>query len=199
MGRDATERFPPPSRRPRDLEGGSLMSWARESEGYLPRALSLRGSVAMEGPSLQKGSTTSLSESLGSPRRRGDGGARLPGVRHRRARRVHLLRAVVHLLVRGEPPTPAELAELKGKLRERRSLSADLARTVDALPGDRAPLEALRSLVSLLNDGSFAYPPTLDQGLALIARAPTLLCRYVRRAAGLEPVEPDPTLDHVAN
>jgi citrate synthase len=70
---------------------------------------------------------------------------------------------------------------------------------VDALPRDLGPLEALRTLVSAMGRPAFDYPPTRGQGLDLIAKAPTLLARYVRRSAGQSPVPPSTDLGQVAN
>ena len=107
--------------------------------------------------------------------------------------------AVVHLLIDGEPPTHSALETLRGELRSRRGLSIALQRAADALPAELPPLEALRSMVSTIGTRAFAYPPTREQGLELIAKAPSLVARIVRRRRGESPVAPDPELGHVAN
>lgn len=106
---------------------------------------------------------------------------------------------VVHLLLHGSPPSPDELARLTADLAGRRSLPAPVERVLTALPPGLPPLEAMRTLLSSLGDGSVGYPPTVDQGLDLIARAPTLLARYVRRSRGLPELRPRDDLPHVAN
>jgi citrate synthase len=50
-----------------------------------------------------------------------------------------------------------------------------------------------------MGDGSFGYPPTLDDGYRIIAQTPVLLARFVRRARGEPSVPPEPTLSHAAN
>ena len=107
--------------------------------------------------------------------------------------------ALVHLLLRGEPPSASELVGLRSDLARRRTIGGSLASLADAMPPELPALDALRTAVSGMAGPSFSYPPTLDQGLELIAKAPTLLTRIVRRRAGAPPVEPDPSLGHVAN
>ena len=106
---------------------------------------------------------------------------------------------VVHLLLEGEPPTPGQLADVTRELASRRVLPIALQRAADALPAELPPLEALRTLVSTMGTRSFSYPPSRAQGYELIAKAPSLLARVVRRRAGAAAVAPDPGLGHVAN
>lgn len=106
---------------------------------------------------------------------------------------------IVHLLLYGEPPTAAQSADLRQRLLARRAIPGPAAAVLDALPPGLPPLDALRTLLSALGDGAYPYPPTVEQGLDLIARTPTLLARYVRRSRGLPPVAPRPDLSHVAN
>ncbi len=107
--------------------------------------------------------------------------------------------AIVHLLLFGEPPMEPVPTRVRGELGRRRALPAAVERVADALAPTLPPLEALRTLLSALGDGSSDYPPTVEQGFDLIARAPVLLARHVRRAAGREPVPAREDLSHVAN
>ncbi len=106
--------------------------------------------------------------------------------------------SVVHLLVHGDPP-PSEPPELARYLVGHRDPPEFVARAIDELPTSIPPMDALRTLVSLLGDGTVGYPPTLEQGLDLVARAPTILARRTRRIDGAAPVPPRPELGHVAN
>lgn len=106
---------------------------------------------------------------------------------------------VLYLLLEGDPPTTPQLAELTRELASRRVLPIALQRAADALPAELPPLEALRSLVSTMGTRSFGYPPTRAQGYELVAKAPSLLARVVRRRKGAAAVAPDPELGHVAN
>ncbi len=107
--------------------------------------------------------------------------------------------SVVHLLLHGGPPDSDPSPEVLRALGAARDVPASLERLVDALPPALPPLEALRTILSSLGDGSYEYPPTLEQGFRLIARAPVLLARHVRRSQGLAPVPPRPELSHAAN
>jgi citrate synthase len=107
--------------------------------------------------------------------------------------------SVVHLLLYGEPPSADPSREVGRELAARRDAPAPVERVVDALPTGLPPLEALRTILSALGDGSFGYPPTREEGFGLIARTPTLLARYVRRARGAAPIPPRADLGHAAN
>ncbi len=101
--------------------------------------------------------------------------------------------SVVHLLLYGEPPSADPSPEVRRELAARRAVPPAVERLVDAIPVGLPPLEALRTILSSLGNGAFGYPPTREQGYDLIARAPVLLARYVRRSRGLAPVPPEPT------
>ncbi len=107
--------------------------------------------------------------------------------------------SVVHLLLYGEPPSADPSHEVGRALGAARDPPAPVERVVDALAPSLPPLEALRTILSALGDGSFGYPPTREEGFALIARTPTLLARFVRHAHGAAPVPPRADLGHAAN
>ncbi len=107
--------------------------------------------------------------------------------------------SIVHLLLEGDPPPDDPPREVVAALEAARPLPAEIAAAADAVPAEVPPLDALRTLLSLLGDGSYPYPPTREQGYRLIARLPVLLARHVRRAAGRPPVDPLPGLSHAAN
>ncbi len=107
--------------------------------------------------------------------------------------------SVVHLLLYGEPPSSDPSPEIVEGLRRARPVPPSIERVVDALDPHLPPLEALRTILSALGDGSYGYPPTVEEGLRLIARAPVLLARYVRRAAGRPPVAPQEAGSQAAN
>jgi len=107
--------------------------------------------------------------------------------------------SVSHLLLFGEPPSADPSPEVTAALRAASEVPPGVLRAVDALAPELPPLEALRSILSLLGDGSWGYPPRLEDGYRLVAQSPELLARHLRRAAGLAPVAPRPELGHVAN
>lgn len=107
--------------------------------------------------------------------------------------------AVVQLLVRGSPPAEARPPALRAQLASLRTLDARTTSLIDALPTDRPPLDALRTMVSVMGDARFPYPPTEEQGLRLVGAVPTALARYVRRREGRPPIEPSADLPHAAD
>jgi len=107
--------------------------------------------------------------------------------------------SVVHLLLFGDPPAADPSPEVVAALRSHRSVPSSIERVVDALPIGLPPLEALRTILSALGDGSYGYPPTVEEGFRLIARTPVLLARYVRHSAGQAPLAPRDDLNHAAN
>jgi citrate synthase len=107
--------------------------------------------------------------------------------------------SAVHLILYGEPPSADPSPEVVAALRERRTPPPPVERVVDALPPTLPPLEALRTILSALGDGSFPYPPTREQGFRLIAQTPVLLARYVRRSRGESPIPPSAELSHAEN
>ncbi|EQD47693.1 2-methylcitrate synthase/citrate synthase II, partial [mine drainage metagenome] len=107
--------------------------------------------------------------------------------------------SAVHLLLHGDPPSADPSPEVVAALRAHRTPAPGVTRVVDALPAGLPPLEALRTILSALGDGSFRYPPSLEEGFRLIAQTPVLLARYVRRSRGDLPIEPDPDRTHAEN
>ena len=107
--------------------------------------------------------------------------------------------SIVHLLLHGDPPESDPSPEVEVALRDQRVLPPAVERVVDSLPPGLPPLEALRTLLSALGDGSYGYPPTLEEGFRLIAKTPVLLARYARRSRGEPIVAPRRELSHAAN
>jgi citrate synthase len=65
-----------------------------------------------------------------------------------------------------------------------------------ALPRDSAPMDALRTAVSIWGaERSLGWPPTVEQARALTAFAPSALAAFGRLREGQEPVAPDESLD----
>lgn len=106
--------------------------------------------------------------------------------------------SVAHLLLFGEPPSRDPSPEVVQALEARRALPPELLRMVDGLPPRIPPLEAMRTLISLMGDGQYGYPPRREDGFDLIARLPLLFTRYIRRSHDLPLAEPAPASSHVA-
>jgi citrate synthase len=107
--------------------------------------------------------------------------------------------SIAHLLLYGDPPAADPSPEVVLALKAARQPPPTAERVVDALPANLPPLEALRTILSSLGDGSFGYPPSLVEGFRLIAQTPVLLARFVRRSQGKTPIRPRPELSHAAN
>ena len=116
---------------------------------------------------------------------------------------------VLFLLLHDRLPSAAELADLETRLASRRELApATLALLRDAAAAGVTPMDALRMGVATLpllaphlgatdlhTERSAANE---ERALRLVAGVPTVVAAYARLCAGLEPVAPDPSLDHVS-
>ncbi len=107
--------------------------------------------------------------------------------------------SAVHLILHGDPPPADPSPEVVEALRRHQAPRPAVERVVDALDARLPPLEALRTIFSAMGDGSFLYPPSLEEGYRVIAQTPVLLARFVRRARGQPPLAPRPGLSHAAN
>jgi citrate synthase len=116
------------------------------------------------------------------------------------------LEDVWHLMFRGELPDKAASGEFGRQVRDRRSLPPGVMALLPALAAQGAPLEVLRSAVSVLG-AELGWRPThdidaeelADQALGLCAVVPTILASAHRFREGLEPVAPRSDLDFAAN
>ena len=73
---------------------------------------------------------------------------------------------------------------------------APVLATLRQLPHDAHPMDALRTAVSVWGaTNKIAWPPTADQARSLTAFSPSALAAFGRLRQGLEPVEPDVSLD----
>ncbi|MHA6264686.1 citrate/2-methylcitrate synthase [Arenibacterium sp. CAU 1754] len=110
---------------------------------------------------------------------------------------------VSYLLIHGELPTAAELAEFDGRLRVARGVP-DAIHDIIAACKDGHPMDVLRTSVSALaavdpvsqKTGEDAF---VDNGIRLIAQVPTLIAAHEAIRNGRTPVAPDPDLGHAAN
>ena len=116
------------------------------------------------------------------------------------------LEDVWHLLFRGELPDAAASRAFADAVRERRSLPPGLRALLPALAQQGAPLDVLRTAVSLLG-AELGWRPTHDieaeelyeQALGLCAVVPVILAAAYRLREGAEPVEPRSDLGTAAN
>lgn len=110
---------------------------------------------------------------------------------------------VCFLLINGELPNAAELAEFDAALKAARVLPAPIVDVLSACK-DGHPMDVLRTGVSALA----ALEPTSQEvgeeafianGIRLTSQVPMIIAAHARLRQGLEPVAPDLSLSHAAN
>lgn len=111
---------------------------------------------------------------------------------------------VAHLLWYGELPSRKRLAAFSAELRSHRSPAGAHLEAVAALLRAAAPIDALRSAVSLLgaqdpDAGDNSEPANLRKALRAIGAMPALVAAHARMRQGLGPVAPQPGLGHAAS
>jgi len=116
------------------------------------------------------------------------------------------LEDVWHLLFRGELPDAAASAAFGVEVRGRRTMPPGLSTLLPALSLRGAPLDVLRTAVSVLG-AELGWRPThdigadelYDQAVGMCAVVPTILAAAHRLRTGNEPVEPRDDLGFAAN
>ncbi len=110
---------------------------------------------------------------------------------------------VCYLLMQGELPTAAQLADFDAQLKAARTLP-DAIYDIIRATADGHPMNVLRTAVSALAALEPAAADTSDaamlaNGIRLTAQVPMIIAAHHRIRSGLEPVAPDATLGHAAN
>ncbi|MGO8826726.1 MAG: citrate/2-methylcitrate synthase [Acidimicrobiales bacterium] len=116
------------------------------------------------------------------------------------------LEDVWHLLFLGELPDAAASAAFGDEVRRRRTMPPGLSTLLPALSLRGAPLDVLRTAVSVLG-AELGWRPThdigadelYDQAVGMCAVVPTILAAAHRLRTGNEPVEPRDDLGFAAN
>ncbi|MCB2009725.1 MAG: bifunctional 2-methylcitrate synthase/citrate synthase [Geminicoccaceae bacterium] len=110
---------------------------------------------------------------------------------------------VAHLIMRGDLPVAAELAEFRERLAAARTLPAGIVDVIRSIAGAH-PMDVLRTAVSALS----AFDPdtsdnsaeaNLRKGIRLTSQVPAIVCAHEHIRNGREPVAPDPDLSHAGN
>ena len=110
---------------------------------------------------------------------------------------------VIYLLFYGKLPTKQELQEFDALLRANRRLPDEVIQVLDLVKASH-PMDALRTGISALA----AFDPevkdnsteaTIRKGIRLSAMGPTIVAAHHRLRQGLEPVAPNPDLNHAGN
>ena len=110
---------------------------------------------------------------------------------------------VIYLLLYNRLPSQQELAEFDGTLRANRRIPDEVIQVLDLVKNSH-PMDALRTGLSALsafdpeiNDNS--VEATIRKGIRLTAMGPTIVAAHHRLRQGLEPVAPNPDLNHAGN
>lgn len=110
---------------------------------------------------------------------------------------------IAYLLLLGELPTRAQLADFDGQLKSARELPGEVLRILEHLRAAH-PMEVLRTAGSALG----AYDPDVDdhsdaavirKGIRLTSQVPLLVAAHHRIRNGQAPVEPMDDLNHAAH
>ena len=109
-----------------------------------------------------------------------------------------------YLLWEGELPSRAELGDFTTMLAGQREVPATVLDLIAAAPPEAPPMATLRTAVSALGEidplGEDMSPrANRAKAARLTAQLATLTAAIHRSRQGLEPVAPDPALDHSAN
>jgi citrate synthase len=110
----------------------------------------------------------------------------------------------VHLLQRGSLPNRSQLDQLRAELAANRGIGPAAGKLVPQLTGAGTPMEALRSLISVLSvddvDAADSGPEANQRkALRLVAQTPVLVAEYQAARTGRDLPEPDPTLSLAGN
>jgi citrate synthase len=112
---------------------------------------------------------------------------------------------VAWLLMHGELPSTAQLADFEEQIRVHTLLHEDMRRFFDGFPRDAHPMAVLSSAVSAL---STFYPHSLDpfdqeqvdlSSIRLMAKVPTIASYAYKKSIGQPMLYPDNTLGYVEN
>ena len=111
---------------------------------------------------------------------------------------------VAYLVLFGRLPTKAELGAFDAELRSNRALPPGVTESLELLPSDAVPMDALRTAVSTLalydpEAGDDTHGANLRKATRLLARMATAVTAQHRLSQGLDMVAPDPELNHAAN
>jgi citrate synthase len=111
---------------------------------------------------------------------------------------------VAYLLLFEKLPSQAELLDFKGQLSREREVHPDLIAALKTRPAGALAMDVLQAAVAMLANHDPELPQSTQDGtvrmaIRLIAKTATLVAAWHRIRHGLEPVPPDPLLDHAAN
>lgn len=106
--------------------------------------------------------------------------------------------SLVYLLWHGAFPDQKALQDFSRALSQARALTPVQKKVLQALPQDVNTMAGLRTLVSAL-EPTQEWPPSLEDGLMLVAKMPTMVAALYHHRRGQAPIEPREDLGHTAN
>ena len=111
---------------------------------------------------------------------------------------------VAYLLLFEKLPSRTELQDFKNQLSREREVHPDLIDALKTRPANALAMDVLQAAVSMLANHDPELPrssrdASVRMAIRLIAKTATLVAAWHRIRHGLEPVMPDPRLDHAAN
>lgn len=111
----------------------------------------------------------------------------------------HTFEEVVYLLWNGQYPDAAALQQFKKTLSQHREIPSYIKDIIKKLPQNLNVMSVLRTAISALTVSGPAWPPTADQAIEILAKAPTIIAFYRSCQNGSPEVLPDASMDHVEN
>ncbi len=110
---------------------------------------------------------------------------------------------VAYLLIFGDLPTAAQLADFDARLKAARTLPEEIFDII-ATCRDGHPMDVLRTAVSALatlepQAREVSEAAFIENGIRLTAQVPMIVAAHDNIRGGREPVAPDPALSHAAN
>jgi len=111
---------------------------------------------------------------------------------------------IIHLLLFEKLPNPEELAGIKKQLVAERYLPDEMIAALKTRPPKALSMDILQASASMLANHdddvtSQNREAALRMGIRLIAKLATVVAAWERIRNGMDPVVPDPDLDHAAN
>jgi citrate synthase len=111
---------------------------------------------------------------------------------------------VIYLLLYGSLPTKQQLADFDAELRANRRIPDGIITVLEVMK-DAHPMDALRTGISALAGYNVdevadnSTEATIRKGIRLTAQGPTIVAAHHRLRQGLEPLAPNPDLNHAGN
>jgi len=111
---------------------------------------------------------------------------------------------VAHLLIYGDLPNAAELAEFMKLVGVNRAVPGSVYDLYRTFPQDAHPMDALKTAVSFLGmfdpeKESISHSANVNKAVRLYAQIPNLVVNGYRIMHGQEPILPDPDLEHTGS